>query len=222
MQWKSPTKALTVIKLLVGAHNLKPASDVRLPIMPTVQEKLINATYHVFFSPFKGSMIRTMMVLAFRAYLRVGEMVPHDKSVWQGCLQLGDVEITDGIVVVHFKQFKHSGNQGAQTLCLKPGYIDKTNIDANRYIEEFIQERGNYTAPFFAYPDGSPFLRRKFYTAFKLILSFCGLNSMQFKGHSFRICAAVQQLTESDAQIRTAGRWPSDAFKSYILELRTV
>ena len=52
----------------------------------------------------------------------------------------------------------------------------------------------------------------------KNILEFCGVSSKIFKDHSFRIGAATSAAFrgESDAQIRAAGRWSSDAFRKYI------
>ena len=213
-----PTKAVAVTKLMTGARNLKSSSDLRLPITPAVLKKLIDASYHVFISPYMGTIIRAMMVLAFKAYLRIGEMVPCMKGEYHKCLQLGDITIVEGNIVVHFKQFKHSSKQGAQTLQVKHDLVENTNISVKQYIEQFRKMRGNVQGAFFAFPDGSPLLRREFDEALKQLLTFCGLNSQQFKGHSFRIGAATAAAArgESDAQIRAAGRWVSDAFKSYI------
>ena len=49
-------------------------------------------------------------------------------------------------------------------------------------------------------------------------LTFCGLDTKKYKGHSFRIGAASHAADKgfSDAQVRTLGRWKSGAFKSYI------
>ena len=49
-------------------------------------------------------------------------------------------------------------------------------------------------------------------------LKFCGLDTSRYKGHSFRIGAASHAADKgfSDAQIRTLGRWKSDAFHLYI------
>ena len=213
-----PTKAVAVTKLMTGARNLKSSSDLRLPITPAVLKKLIDASYHVFISPYMGTIIRAMMVLAFKAYLRIGEMVPRMKGEYHKCLQVGDITIVEGNIVVHFKQFKHSSKQGAQTLQVKYDLVENTNISVKQYIEQFRKMRGNVQGAFFAFPDGSPLLRREFDEALKQLLTFCGLNSQQFKGHSFRIGAATAAAArgESDAQIRAAGRWVSDAFKSYI------
>ena len=61
-------------------------------------------------------------------------------------------------------------------------------------------------------------LRREFDLFLKNLLEFCGLSSEVFEGHSFRIGAATSAAFrgESDAPIRAAGRWSSDAFRKYI------
>ena len=52
----------------------------------------------------------------------------------------------------------------------------------------------------------------------KHLLELCGLSIKVFKGHSFRIGEATSAALrgESDAQIRSAGRWASDAFRKCI------
>ena len=85
-------------------------------------------------------------------------------------------------------------------------------------LQEFLQVRGRIPSTLFSFSDGRPMVRREFDLALKSLLNFCGLDSTQFKGHSFRIGAASAAAIrgESDAQIRAAARWSSDAFKRYI------
>ena len=66
--------------------------------------------------------------------------------------------------------------------------------------------------------DGTPMSREEFDLALKQLLSFAGLSNQVFKGHSFMIGSASEAAMhgESDAQIRVAGRWSSDAFHKYI------
>ena len=49
--------------------------------------------------------MRIMMVLAFRAYLRVGQMAPRSNDDTKGCLKLGDVSVSSGIITIQFKNF---------------------------------------------------------------------------------------------------------------------
>ena len=214
-----PTKALIVVKAITGTRNLATIGDIRLPITSSILSKLVNATWHVFqASAYKALIMRTMMVLAFKAYLRVGEMVPRNKSIRIGCLQINDILITEDCMIIHFKHFKHSGKHGAQTLNVRTGCIEGTNLDAIAMMKQFLIARGRTHGILFAFPDGTPMLRREFDTSLKTLLRFSGFSTDQFKGHSFRIGAATAAALrgDSDAQIRAAGRWSSDAFKSYI------
>ena len=56
------------------------------------------------------------MVIAFRAYLRVGEMVPRSRNMVQGCLHVEDVMLTGDLINVSFCRFKHGTQQGPQSL----------------------------------------------------------------------------------------------------------
>ena len=49
-------------------------------------------------------------------------------------------------------------------------------------------------------------------------INLCGLDSSRYKGHSFRIGAALYAAMQgmSDSQIRILGRWKSNAFHKYI------
>lgn len=50
------------------------------------------------------------------------------------------------------------------------------------------------------------------------VIKFIGLDSKQYKGHSFRIGAATHaaQVGFSENAIQNMGRWKSDAVKRYI------
>ena len=216
--FQDPTGTFIVSKVLAGARNISASADTRLPITSSILDKLISATVHVFTSPYKALIMRAMMILAFKAYLRVGEMVPRCKSSTKGCLQLGDVMIDSNIITVHFQSFKHSSKQGPQTLRVRADCIEGSNMNPIHILQEFLKVRGRIPSTLFSFSDGRPMVRREFDLALKSLLNFCGLDSTQFKGHSFRIGAASAAAIrgESDAQIRATGRWSSDAFKRYI------
>ena len=160
-------------------------------------------------------MLRAMMVLAFKAYLRVGEMVPGSARTG---LQRQDISLNGDLISVSFRHFKHSRKHGSQSLQIPGGVIPASLISPASCVRDFLHARGTVQGPLFAYVDGTPMLRREFDFLLKHLLEFCGLSSQVFKGHSFRIGAATSAALrgESDAQIRAAGRWSSDAFRKYI------
>ena len=213
-----PTSNFIVVKLLAGARNIGSVPDVRVPVTLPILSCLVQALPTVFASTYTCTMLRAMMVIAFRAYLRVGEMVPRSRNMTQGCLHVGDVTLTGDLINVSFRRFKHSARHGPQSLQVRGECLEGSLIHPAAFLREFIQARGPVQGILFGYPDGSPMLRGEFDVSLKRLLSFCGYKSSAFKGHSFRIGAATAAALrgESDAQIRAAGRWSSDAFSKYI------
>ena len=54
--------------------------------------------------------------------------------------------------------------------------------------------------PLFAYIDGSPMLRRELHSSLRSLLAFlCGLSSTVFKGHCYRIGAAISAALSGDS-----------------------
>ena len=114
-------------------------ADVRLPITPVILNKLLVATRHVFSSAYKALMMRAMMVLAFKAYLRVGEMVPRIKGNFQGCLLYCDITVAADTVIILFRHFKHSDKHGPQTITIRGRNIENTDIQPIQVISQFMQ-----------------------------------------------------------------------------------
>ena len=114
-----PSHCFLVAKVLAGARNLGAVPDVRLPVTLLVLTRLVRALPRVISSHYKCLMLRVMMVLAFKAYLRGGEMVPRSKGVVSGCLHVSDVFLSGDLMSVSFRRFKHSTAQGPQFILVK-------------------------------------------------------------------------------------------------------
>ena len=213
-----PANSFIVKKVLAGARNIRATADVRLPITGEVLTNLIRALPVVFSSRYTCVMLRAMMTLAFVAYLRIGEMVPKCYKDIHTCLKMGDVTISRNIISIIFRHFKHSNKHGPQVLNVSGNRIPRTEIYPEIFIQQYLDIRPPGGSTLFSLQDGSPMLRRTFDVSLKQLLGFCALDSNSFKGHSFRIGAATAAALrgESDAMIRAAGRWSSDAFRRYI------
>ena len=183
-----PSHCFAVTKVLADVRSLGAVPDVRLPV--------------------------TLPVLV----LRIGEMVPRSGSMVRGCLHVDDVLLSGDLITLSFRRFKHSSIQGPQSLQIQGACSPGSSIYVAAFLRDFLRARGAKQALLFAYPDGSPMLRREFDVALKQLLIFCGYQTSAFKGHSFRIGAARAAALrgESDAKNRAAGRWTSDAFRRYI------
>ena len=165
------------------------------------------------------SLVNAMMVLAFRAYLRVGEMVPRSEIAGaENCLHFEDVKVEGDAISVHFRSFKHSGRQGPQILQVDGAPFVDTPIYPAAIVKDFLHIRGSEPGLLFVLPGNRMYCKRQFDKRLKNLFSFCGLSSSSFKGHPFKIGAASLAAAQekSDAQIRAAGRWDPDANRKYM------
>ena len=69
-----PGRGLVVQKAIKGARKSKPKLDVRLPITQCILHKLVDALDHCSASGTQKVMYKSMFLLAFAAFLRIGEM----------------------------------------------------------------------------------------------------------------------------------------------------
>ena len=95
---------------------------------------------------------------------------------------------------------------------------DDTAILPRQISDRILQITRGPPGPLFCQQNLTPITVYQFNTELSRCLQFCSLDTSRYKGHSFRIDAASLAADKgfSDAQIRTLGRWKSDAFKIYI------
>ena len=188
----SPSNCFMVSKLLAGARNLGTVPGVRLPVTLPVLSRLVHALPTVFVSRYQCLMLRAMMVLAFKAYLRIGEMVPRSRGTIHGCLHMDDVLLSGELITISFRRFKHSARQGSQSLQVRRECIQGTIIHPASFLREFQLARGNVQASQFAYPDGSPMLRSEFDVSLKRLLGFCGYKLVLLRVTAFVLGQPLQ------------------------------
>lgn len=215
------TQHFVIKKVLQGYHKLRHSADTRLPITPTILSKLVDSLDTVASSYFHRVLFKAMFLLAFHAFLRVGE-ITSTGSTNQHTLKRGHVKVvssTSGksleIIFPHFKH--HHGQSSTHVVSAhlqQPHHCPVTAVQT--YLELRKHEREDQ--PLFSFMDGSAISRNIFTNQLKLSLKWAGLNLQHYKSHSFRIgaatTAAMRGIPESD--IQTMGRWKSEAFKKYI------
>ena len=214
-----PTDNFIVKKILKGVQNIKGHSDTRLPITGPISCKLIDSLPKVVTTPYHQMMLKAMFLLAFYAFLRIGEITVKCKKATT-VLQLtdvtfryGDKNLLQGVDII-LKNYKHSDHP-------KTIYIPSDSL--NKYcpvkaLLEYCSIAQNKTGPLFCFPCGSPVTHSYFSNCLKLSLAFNNLDPKLYKGHSFRIGAATAAAANNVpvSVIQTMGRWKSDAFKHYI------
>lgn len=208
-----PTNSWLVEKVVQGAKKVKPQCDVRLPITKQILEKLVNAAEICVQGFYRRSMFVSMVLLAFSAFLRVGEMAMSNGNT-NNVLKLRDLEFVSAksgtATKITFTNFKHSAGRTARV-----EFDDPVTSSA---VKKYLANRGNKPGYLFMWPSGKPITRLEFDDMFKACLKFCHLDSSAYKSHSLRIGAASHAAAVgfTAIQIREMGRWHSDAFMKYI------
>lgn len=208
--WSLVTQSHLVFRALRGVRALSfQSGNPKFPITPDVLNSLCSYLPSAGFSNYEVICFRAMFLLAFHAFLRVGELCGSKHA-----LQLSDVSLHDSYLAIHFASFKFS--------C---GRYPKIFIPARPYqhcpvkaMREYLSKRGLNTGPLFLDHDGKPLSISSFRASLKRVVKTAGLSSKGISPHSFRIGAATTAaaLGIPDETIQRMGRWTSRAFLRYI------
>ncbi len=208
-----PTSSFLIKKMVQGARKMRPTADIRAPITPSILHRLVESTSRTTDSYYNRLLISAMYLLAFHAFLRIGEIAVSSPSRIADVIQLSQVSLSDTLCIT-FKKYKHhSGPPVVIAVPKHSGLFCPVQALAN-----YLSFRSSQPGPLFMFPDGAPVSKSFFQKNLSLSLSFLNINSKTFKGHSFRIGAATTAAIQgqSEEQIQRMGRWKSDAFKKCI------
>lgn len=215
-----PTNNFLIKKILKGAHNIRGSVDCRLPITKDILTRLISSIPYVVSNCDNQLLITAMFLLAFYAFLRVGEITVKSSSESSAVLQFENLSfewdnaslLGMSIILVHYKHSdlhpktifipRQCNNQACPVYALY------------KYVKAFNHTKG----PLFQFKCGTPISRSFFNSVLRSAVSFIGLDNRFYKGHSFRIGAATSAAARGVplSVIQNMGRWKSDAFLKYI------
>lgn len=200
------TQHFLVKKQLQGFSKVRPTVDCRLPITPPLLLK---------------SLLQAMYLLAFYAFLRVGEITKTTGSNQHYLLRkhlkfVCNTQREDYLELT-IPHYKHSKN--VATLNIKQNTAQPA-LCPLKACQTYLLIRSHFSIeePLFSFMDGTPISRKFFTENLKQTLAFCGLDTHQYHSHSFNIGAATTAASSgsSEVQIQQMGRWKSSAFKKYI------
>ncbi|XP_069108944.1 uncharacterized protein [Argopecten irradians] len=215
-----PTQSFVVKKMLSAIQRGSYRPDTRLPITPIILSKLVESLPHTAVSHYQVCMLRAMYLLAFHAFLRVGEMAMN--TVKSHVLQFQDIQIiqTSGRptkLELTFRSFKGNYNIRPVVLAIHAKQQSSTTCPVTALFQ-FVQLRGTYPGPLFTFPSNVPVSYQYFSSCLRSSLAWAGFRPNQYTSHSFRIGAASTAAASGvpDEEIQQMGRWKSMAFKRYI------
>jgi len=212
---EDPTATFMVRKLLQGAAKLRPSGDQRAPVTKAILHQLVRSTPHISHCYYNSILTSAMYLLAFHAFLRIGEIAVTSTAKSNNVLQVSQLAITSSGCTVVFYAYKHY--QGPPVTLAIPAHTDPLFCPV-KAMRMYLALRGNSPGPLFVFPGGTPVSKSFFGEQLKKSLSWAGLPTTCYKGHSFRIGAATTAAMQgvSDEEIQRMGRWKSQAFKKYI------
>ena len=117
-----------VKKLLTAVHRIRGSVDTRLPIQLNLLHALVNSIPHVAPTLYMQALLKAAYLMAFHAFLRVGEIMAKSVSDTKRPLQLQDIalqpKINPSSCLTTLRQSKNSS--ASQTIHL----IKKPNLSA--------------------------------------------------------------------------------------------
>jgi site-specific recombinase XerD len=171
----------------------------------------------IFKDKYLVQMYKTMFLLPFHAFLRIGEITNissthHNKNLIY--LNQVNLDYKEDSVSIRFEHYKHKSSSLPFTINIE-GQQGSYNIA--KEVAKYLSMRGLQAGPLFIYRS-SAITRSFFNNTFNQALKSAMLSSSQYKTHSFRIGAATHCLRKgyTMSQIQYMGRWKSSAFQNYL------
>lgn len=217
---EDPTKYFIVQKMLEGLSKLNPKKDRRLPITPSVLRTLLHRLPFVCKSLYESKLFSAAFSLAFHGFLRVGEITATSADLTSRVLSLDDVKISSDKSHLRITIRSSKTDQRGQGVTLQIAATHDAICPVQALLE-YLHVRPvdiKRPGPLFCHINGQPLTRYQFSAVLKKALAALGGDYSRYQSHSFRIGAATAAaaMGVSVDDIKRAGRWSSDAFKTYI------
>ena len=215
-----PTASFRVQKVLSAINKLHGRNDSRLPITLFILSSLTSALPTAIKNSYHRSLLHAMFTIAFFGLCRIGEITMQPDG--EVSISMKQLQLSSDSVTLSITHFKHSKSQ--RPILIKMFKQSDETICPVLAMMNYLKCRKDHEGPLFCFADGKPVTRTFFAKHIKSCLNFCGLDTKQYSSHSFRIGGAsyLASLGLSDTQIKTIGRWDSNAFLRYIRNQRFI
>ncbi|XP_033727320.1 uncharacterized protein LOC117316694 [Pecten maximus] len=218
--FSDPTQSFLIRKMLVGLHKGGNKPDFRQPITLDILHKIVTSLSKTCTSYYDMIMFKSMYLLAFHAFLRIGEIAYNGNA--QNVLQLSNIQfyrlgdVFPFRLEICFKSYKGHYNCTPVTLTIKVQQnIEFCPVQA---LFQYLKLRGSSEGPIYIQPNRKAVTYQCFCNMLKQTLLVAQYDPTRYRSHSFRIGAASTAASRgiSEADIQAMGRWHSNAFKRYI------
>ena len=166
-------------------------SDIRLPISRHVLHELVRSLRFTNSSAFQQTPYRAMFLLAFYGFFRIGELAAKSAISVSTVVQFSALRFLICNGKRHFlklviSEYKHNINNRPFEIL-----IAREDCPAQfcpvQAILDYLVLRGNRPGPLFCHCSLAPITADQFNIELQRFLSFCGLDTRRYKGHSFAL-----------------------------------
>ena len=188
-----PTHSFIVRKTIKGTHNLAKSGDIRLPITKSILIKLLSALHHTVQEADTRVLLSTIFLLAFHAFMRLGELVARSSVYNTKVIQRQDLLfLDDNSVQLILRHSKNMKDGQPIVLTLAANYFNP-QLCPVRALKTFTSLYQHKSGPLFTFKSGHPVSHSFVAAQLKHAIEFIGLDSSKYLGHSFRIGSLKQQ-----------------------------
>ena len=218
--FQDPTSKFWIKKIAeVAGANAEPKIS-RKPITLAILERLLE-TAKTAFTPYEACLMRAVFGITFHACARVGEMVTSNGQD-QHAILAQHAQIKGDKVIISFVSFKHHKGNTPEVRVLHglgQGVLPSTLLKEYAHIRP-----GTWKGPLFIWRSGEQVTAREVRLGLQRCLKLSGVDPSGLSPHSFRIGAVSEAAGRgaSEAQLRTMGRWRSNAYIGYTKPLQSM
>ncbi len=205
---QDPTSNFMVRRVLAGMKKARPGGSLRPPLSFTDLKAFKNTLQQISWTPYKRSLIWSMILLSFHAFLRAGEMTKSENT-----LMFHQVVISDSHLIIKVDKFKFSRGRSVSVKVIR----QRGPLCPVSALKEFIGFRGSLQGYLFCQADGSPVTYAWYRKHFNELVGLSDCDP-ELSTHSARIGAATFAAASGipKERIQRMGRWVSSAVKKYI------
>ena len=215
---QNPVNAFMINKLLLGIRKSQanlPSRQCR-PIDSTLLAQLIGCLPFVV-PPYEAVLYTAIFNICYYGCMRIGEVVLSTETAHVALLEHLTTEIMgDGSLAyrLYMPSFKHSRGR-KPTLRLRMHPLPACPVTS---LTRYLMQQASPLVHLFCHQNATPVTRTHVLDVLRQCFTYLGMPAMEYGTHSFRVgrCTDLVAMGLSDAQLRTSGRWASDAYKVYI------
>lgn len=208
--WPLVTQTHAVTQALRGVRSLSVRpSRSRFPITPDVLRHLCSKVDIIGVSSFEVACLKAMFLLAFHAFLRVGELCGSRHTI-----NFGNISFQQTYLSIRFPTYKFSAGR-CPSVFIPARAAPLCPVKA---LQDYVAFRGTIPGRLFLDERGEPYTIPRFRSQLAKVVRAAGLQSCGITPHSFRVGAATTAaaLGLPEETIQRMGRWTSRAFFRYI------